>query len=266
VEEIAAMPEKARQPSPPVDNEPPPAVHSPEVRSTDEVGISLDQLSAAFAQMLGTGDDPYTAPSETAEPAAATQPQLGGFAVDAHANDVASDAACELTPRSILEAMLFVGSPGNEPLTSQQVAELMRGVRASEVDSLVRELNDHYLASRCPYEIVTSGAGYHLSMRAEFDSIRQRFYGKARQARLSQAAIEVLSIVAYNQPISGDEIHRLRGMPSGALLTQLVRRELLLLERTPESKAVRYRTTDRFLDLFGLSSLADLPRSKELEN
>ena len=87
---------------------------------------------------------------------------------------------------------------------------------------------------------------------------------KARQVRLSQAAIEVLSIVAYNQPISPEEIHRLRGVPSGSLLTQLVRRQLLLLERSTENKLVQYRTTERFLELFGLSSLADLPRSKEL--
>jgi len=233
--------------------------------SSDEPGISLDQLSAAFAQMLATGDDPYTAPAAASETTADPAPQLGGFAVDAHDASDAAEDVCELTPRSILEAMLFVGSPGNEPLNSEQVAALMRGVRASEVDELIRQLNDHYAASRCPYSIVASGPGYRLALREEFDPIRQRFYGKARQARLSQAAIEVLSIVAYNQPITAEEIHRLRGLPSGSLLTQLVRRQLLLLERGAERKSVQYRTTDRFLELFGLLSLADLPRSKELE-
>ena len=175
-----------------------------------EAGISLDQLSAAFAQMLGAGDDPYTTPGEADSQAPEDAPQLGGLSVDPQiSNDVSADV-CELTPRSILEAMLFVGSPGNEPLTSEQVAALMRGVRPTEVDALVRELNDQYAARRCPYSIVTSGAGYRLALRDEFESLRQRFYGKARQVRLSQAAIEVLSIVAYNQPISPEEIHRLR--------------------------------------------------------
>jgi segregation and condensation protein B len=230
-----------------------------------QAGISLDQLSAAFAEMLGSGDDPYTTPSESNNQAPEDAPQLGGLSVDLHISNHVSADVCELTPRSILEAMLFVGSPGNEPLTSEQVAALMRGVRPGEVDALVRELNDQYAARRCPYWIVTSGAGYRLALRDEFDSLRQRFYGKARQVRLSQAAIEVLSIVAYSQPISPEEIHRLRGVPSGSLLTQLVRRQLLLLERSSESKLRHYRTTDRFLELFGLSSLADLPRSKELE-
>src|SRR5215213_177974 len=150
-----------------------------------QAGISLDQLSAAFAQMLGKGDDPYTTPVEADNRAPEDAPQLGGLSVDSHIpSDVSADV-CELTPRSILEAMLFVGSPGNEPLASEHVAALMRGVRPTEVDALVRELNDQYAARRCPYWIITSGAGYRLALRDEFDSLRQRFYGKARQVRLS---------------------------------------------------------------------------------
>jgi segregation and condensation protein B len=224
-------------------------------------GISLDQLSAAFAQMLGAGDDPYRADAQSVNPA---DVQLGGFSVDP-VELADAEAACEVTPRSILESMLFVGSPGNEPLTSEQVAALMRGVSPVEVDSLIAELNDHYAALRAPYEIINRGPGYLLSLRKEFEPVQQQLYGKARQARLSQAAIEVLSIVAYNQPLAADEVQRLRGMPSGALLSQLVRRQLLAMERTGKGKSTAYRTTDRFLQLFGLSTLADLPRSKELE-
>ena len=211
--------------------------------------------------MLGGGDDPYRADTESVNPA---DVQLGGFSVDpAEVPD--AEAAREVTPRSILEAMLFVGSPGNEPLTSEQVAALMRGVSPVEVDSLVVELNEHYLALRAPYEITNSGPGYRLTLRKQFEPIQQKLYGKVRQARLSQAAIEILSIVAYNQPVSADDVQRMRGMPSGALLSQLVRRQLLAIERKDQGKSVLYRTTDRLLQLFGLSSLADLPRSKELD-
>jgi segregation and condensation protein B len=146
------------------------------------------------------------------------------------------------------------------------VASLMRGVRPAEIDSLVRELNRDYAARNCPYTIVAEGAGYRLTLREPLARLRDQFYGRARRARLSQAAIEVLAAVAYTAPITADEVSRLRGMASGHILLQLVRRQLLRLERDADRpRQARYSTTDRFLELFGLSSLDDLPRSSDLE-
>jgi segregation and condensation protein B len=227
------------------------------------VGLSLDQLGAALAGMLGSGDDPYApAAGETAAGSVA----LEGLATVEPVSAAQTDDACEVTPRSILEAMLFVGSPQNEPLTSKQVASLMRGVRAAEIDALVRELNQAYQSRNCPYTIVAEGAGYRLGLREEYARVRDKFYGRARQARLSQAAIEVLAAVAYHGPITGDEVSRMRGTGCGHILAQLVRRQLLRLERTEgEPRRARYVTTERFLALFGLANLEDLPRSHDLE-
>jgi segregation and condensation protein B len=221
-------------------------------------GLALDQLGAAFAGMLSGGDDPYSSASEDAPGDESAE--------DAQRRATDADDACEITPRSILEAMLFVGSPQNEPLSSARVAELMRGVRPGEIDALVGELNETYERRNCPYTIVQEGEGYRLLLRAEYARLRDKFYGKVRRARLSQAAIEVLAAVAYNEPIPADEVTRLRGTASGHVLTNLVRRQLLRLERPAESpRRVVYSTTPRFLELFGLDSLADLPRSGELE-
>lgn len=219
----------------------------------DDTGLSLDQLSSAFAEMLATGDDPY----ESTESEEATEATSLG-------DDPAVGDACEISPTSILEAMLFVGSATDEPLTSERVASLMRGVRPAEVDAAVQTLNERYTAENRPYTITSEGAGYQLSLSPEFYRVRDRFYGKARQARLSQAAIEVLSLVAYNQPLSAEEIARLRGLPAGAILSQLVRRQLLRIDRSdPEFTKGRYQTTPRFLQLFGLESLSELPRSDD---
>ena len=79
---------------------------------------------------------------------------------------------CELSPRSILEAMLFVGHPQNEPLRSDQVAALMRGVMPREVDQLVEELNGIYREGKHPFQIVSAGAGYRLELCAEYDGLR----------------------------------------------------------------------------------------------
>lgn len=227
-----------------------------------ENGLSLDRLSAAFAEMLSAGDDPYEPPEETA-------PEMNLAADVALVADEADSPPadhCELTPSTILEAMLFVGAPGNVPLTSQQVARLMRGVRPTEIDTMVRQLNASYAARNCPYEIAAEGPGYRMRLRDEHSRLRDRFYGKARQARLSQAAIEVLAIVAYNKSLTAQEISARRGTPCGPILSQLVRRQLLCLSRPAQRGAVGcYRTTDRFLELFSLESLDDLPRSPDGE-
>jgi segregation and condensation protein B len=226
----------------------------------DDTGLSLDQLSAAFAGMLNEGSDPYSAAEQSEED------ELDEADEDSPVAAGSADEACEINPRSILEAMLFVGSPTSEPLTAQQVAGLMRGVRPAEVDALVEELNAHYRDRGCPYQILATGAGYRMALREEFARVRDKFYGRVRQARLSQAAIEVLATVAYHEPLSADDVNRLRAKPSGAILSQLVRRQLLRLERgTGRPRTSRYSTTARFLELFGLESLADLPRSQDLE-
>ena len=131
--------------------------------------------------------------------------------------------------------MLFVGNRQNEPLDASQVAGLMRGVRPAEIDDLVRDLNREYEANRCPYRIIGEGAGYRLALRDKFHALRDKFYGRVQHARLSQAAVEVLSLVAYNGSLSGDEVAKLRGKPTGAILAQLVRRQLLALERDAEA-------------------------------
>jgi segregation and condensation protein B len=76
----------------------------------------------------------------------------------------------------------------------------------------------------------------------------------------------VLAVVAYNEPLTTDEVNRLRGTASGAILSQLVRRELLRVDRPDEQpRTPRYSTTERFLKLFGVKSLAELPRSVDLD-
>lgn len=123
-------------------------------------GLSLDQLTQAFAQLLSGGQDPYAAAAAEAEP---NLEEL--LPADLEAEAANADAQCETTPRSILEAMLFVGNRQNEPLNADQVARLMRGVRPAEIDDLVRELNREYEANRCPYRIVGEGAGFRLALR-----------------------------------------------------------------------------------------------------
>jgi segregation and condensation protein B len=228
----------------------------------DDQGISLNELGRAYAALLSKGADPYP----QGEPAAKSpNDSLPSPDNDEELSDL-GEITCETTPKAILEAILFVGHPAQDPLASERIAALMRGVRPGEIDELVAELNSEYHAEGAPYTIVSEGLGHRLTLRSEFAALSDVFHGRIREARLSQSAIDVLAIVAYQQPIEMPEIDRLRGKPSGAVVSQLVRRDLLRIERRAE-KGSRplYRTTDRFLDLFDLDSLGELPRSQELE-
>lgn len=147
------------------------------------------------------------------------------------------------------------------------MAASIRNVSPDEVDQLIQELNVSYDEGGVPYEIASQGSGYRMRVKQEYESIRQRFYGRVREAKLTPSAIEVLSVVAYRQPVTAEEITRLRGSRSLAILNQLVRRGLLGLER-PEASPHKptYLTTERFNRLFSIDSPQDLPTREELDD
>ncbi len=241
---------------------------------SDEHGLPLDELTQAYAELIARGDDPYTPlPDPDAgaadswgdeDPDEGEEPAVDEADSSGPPEPANREAACEVSPRTILEAMLFVGHPENQPLTSENVAALMRGVRAHEIDELVVELNQSYDEEGCPYRIESVGAGYRMALRDEFHSLRDVFYGRVKAAKLSQAAVDVLAIVAYKQPMTREDVDALRGRPSGSLLAQLVRRQLLRVERSHDQpRTPRFCTTERFLQVFGLQGLRDLPQSPE---
>ncbi len=233
-------------------------------------GISLDELARAFSQVM----EPEPRQSEETPPpdaeSSADAPEDVAFeetAADAKpqaADPATEEDSCPVNPRTILEAMLFVGNRDNQPISPGRAAELMRDVSVDEIPPLVDELNRRYDAVVAPYRVVGEDNGYRLALGEEFRPLRNRFFGRIREARLSQAAIDVLALVAYGQPITGEKISHLRGKPSRHVLAHLVRRGLLRIERPePNRRTPHYHTTDRFLRLFNLESLADLPRSED---
>ncbi|MGA2060201.1 MAG: SMC-Scp complex subunit ScpB [Thermoguttaceae bacterium] len=245
----------------------------PPTEPCKQEGISLDELAQAFAQVMGAAPRPQ-ADAEQAEQSPAVSVKPAGVdqeAIEAEPGPAeqpsispAPEDACPVSPLSILEAMFFVGNRDNRPLSAGKAAELMRDVAAEEIPLLVEELNQRYAADNCPYQIVGEGDGYRLTLRKTHSALRNKFYGRIHEARLSQAAIDILAIVAYQQPLTGERVSRLRGKPSSHILTQLVRRGLLRIQR-PDGKrrTPHYYTTERFLRLFNLQSLDDLPRSED---
>jgi segregation and condensation protein B len=167
-------------------------------------------------------------------------------------------------PLRIIEALLFVGGP---PLTAERACETIRGLSEAQFQQALDALNQEYRQQGRPYVIQPQGQGFLLTLRPRYRSVLDKLYGGVREARLSQAAIDVLSLVAYRQPASKQEVDSIRGAESGAVLRQLVRRGLITVIHRGEAgqREVHYGTTPRFLELFGLGSLDDLPQTQDLQ-
>ena len=227
--------------------------------SNDEIPVdeaqsrfSLHGLSAAFARLTGSGSTEHLAPE----------------IADALEEMEAPPATGEvLSPRMIVEGMLFVGNSEGGAITNRQMAASMRDVSPTEIDELISELNASYEQAGTPYEIVSAAAGYRMQIRERYDAVRQRFHGRVREAKLTPPAIEVLSVIAYRQPLTSEDVTKIRGSGSRVILNQLVRRGLLRIERPSAApqKPV-YRTTLRFNQLFRIDSPLDLPSSEDLDD
>jgi segregation and condensation protein B len=158
----------------------------------------------------------------------------------------------------IVEALLFAGG---QPVTAQLASHILRGLTAGQFREAVDELTRLYRGQNRPYRVEPRADGYVLILQPPLAGLRSRLTPGPREARLNVPALDVLAVVAYRQPVARAEIDSLRGSDSAMLLRQLVRLGLV----TVEAGGV-YSTTRRFLDLFGLKSLDDLPRTLDLQS
>jgi segregation and condensation protein B len=165
--------------------------------------------------------------------------------------------------RRIVEA-LVVGAP--EPLPAAQVAQIVPGLSAAEVSACIEELNAHYETEGHAFEIWEVAGGYQLRTRSVYAGYLQQLL-RERTLRLSRPALETLAVVAYKQPATRAEIEHVRGVDVGAVLRSLVERRLVRIagHREVPGRPLLYATTRRFLEVFGLASLEDLPTLRELQ-
>jgi segregation and condensation protein B len=249
-------------------------------QTPDELeGLSLEDLGAAFARLAAqhdvtsaqTSHDDNAAPNATRDAAARPEPTTSTPAIDNVANVTSAPSAPiddpSVTPEAIIEGALFIGHPESKSLSEQRLASLMRDVTPDEVEQYIEFLNESYRQADQALRIVRDEHGYRMTIAPEVENVRRSFMGRVREARLNQAAIEVLSLVAYQPGITAQKVQDQRGRDSATLLNQLVSRQLLRIERKPSPEGGRkvphYFPSERFLVLFGLESLDDLPHVEE---
>ncbi|MBR8640925.1 SMC-Scp complex subunit ScpB [Streptomyces tuirus] len=163
-------------------------------------------------------------------------------------------AGLDLKPA--LEAVLMVV---DEPATEEHLAKILERPRRQIADAL-RELADEYTVQRRGFELRFVANGWRFYTRAEFAPAVERFVLDGQQARLTQAALETLAVVAYRQPVSRSRVSAVRGVNCDGVMRTLLQRGLIEEAGTePETGAILYVTTNYFLERMGLRGLDELP-------
>lgn len=155
-----------------------------------------------------------------------------------------------------LEAVLFVA---NEPLTVERCAEVLQ-LNPADVLEMINELKERYTQSTCGLVMVEVNGGYKLGTKPEMSPYIEALYRQPAQG-LSGAALEVLAIIAYKQPVTKGEVDFLRGVQSDRALATLVEKTLVkeIGRKDGPGRPILYGTTEQFLIHFGLKSLEELP-------
>ena len=165
--------------------------------------------------------------------------------------------------QQILEALLLASA---EPVTAARLGRIVPESSARDVREDVAVLNERYAAGGHGFRIEEVGGGYQLRTLPELAAHVQRLE-PVPPLRMSRASLESLAIIAYKQPVTRAEIEHVRGVDAGPLLRSLLERRLVRIagHREVPGRPILYATTPRFLEVFGLASLSDLPTLREIE-
>ncbi|MFC0772334.1 SMC-Scp complex subunit ScpB [Terrimonas alba] len=171
-----------------------------------------------------------------------------------------------------IEALIFAS---DKPLTSLEVTELLNNafgfmedkISLDQVEAAVEGITEKYSSEFYPFEMRQSGGGWQFLTKKDYHKTIAQLNGEKFLKRLSSAALETLSIIAYKQPVTKGEIEAIRGVSSDYAVQKLLEKELIIIsgrnEKLPGHPLV-YSTSKNFMDYFGINSADDLPKIKEV--
>ena len=164
--------------------------------------------------------------------------------------------------KKIIEALLFA-SP--DPLTQAKV-NLVFNPDTYNLKEIVKNLNKQYDHEDHAFEIQQVAGGFQLVSKKEYEIFIRKLINKSGRLGLSTAALDCLAIIAYKQPIGRYEVEAIRGVDSTGVLKTLLNRDLVKIKGRDNSpgRPLLYKTTNKFLEYFGLNRLSDMPKLKEI--
>ena len=165
----------------------------------------------------------------------------------------------DVTPESIVEALLF---STDEPLPARKIAEILGVGEAVDVKRHIENLNRRLEQCGASFHVAAIAKGYQMLTRPEYHPWVGKLQKARAESRLSAAALEALAIIAYKQPVLRAQIEAIRGVAVGDMLVRLRDMNLIRIVGRAEEigRPLLYGTTGKFLQVFGLQSLEDLPK------
>lgn len=164
----------------------------------------------------------------------------------------------------LVESILFLES---EPLTVEAISKISE-LAVNIVEQCIESLKEKYVSENSGIELSMITGGWTLTPKKEYWELLKEKYGNKNAGKLSRSAMEVLSIIAYKQPITRAEIESIRGVPPDNMIRLLVERQLIkeVGRKDSPGRPCQFGTTKEFLKFFGLNSIAELPQLDEEEN
>ncbi|MEX0680610.1 MAG: SMC-Scp complex subunit ScpB [Balneolales bacterium] len=171
---------------------------------------------------------------------------------------------------SVVEAIIFAAS---KPLTADDIAKVITGTELSppidedDIAEVVNQLNNDYDEQGRSFSIQIQGGGYTFATRPIYHSWLEQFQHQNTKRKVSPSAVEALAIIAYRQPVTKPEVDHIRGVDSGYIIRQLLEKQLIEVAGRYEGpgRALLYRTSSIFLQHFGINTIDELPKPREIE-
>lgn len=166
--------------------------------------------------------------------------------------------------KQVIEAVLFAS---DKPIGAAKLQGLIDGAKTQAVKKSIDELNQEYRTQNRAFAIQEIAGGYQLLTKPEYHNWISKLKTSRQENKLSTAALETLSIIAYKQPVLRAEIENIRGVDSGAIIRALMEKGLVRITGRAETlgRPILYGSTDQFLELLGLASIKDLPKPEEVK-
>jgi len=160
---------------------------------------------------------------------------------------------------TLIEALLF---STHHPLTAGRLAELVDVKSTRPIRRAIKALNDRYESARGSFRIEQVAGGFQMLTLSEFGPLVKKLVQRDADAKVSPAAMETLAVIAYKQPILRADIEAIRGVACGETIRSLMEKRLVKIAGRAEvpGRPILYGTTKRFLEIFGLNALSDLPK------
>jgi segregation and condensation protein B len=180
-------------------------------------------------------------------------------------NDNSSDLNTENTPtvETVVEAVLFAS---DESLSDARLAKIVE-TSVKQVRQCVKNLNEKYQANNNAFRIEQIAGGYQILTLSTYNYWLKQLLRARSDSKLSPAALETLAIIAYKQPVIRADIEAIRGVAAGEVIRTLCYKGLVKIVGRAEilGRPMLYGTTKKFLEVFGLNTLKDLPKKEELK-